>query len=172
MAVTEAYTLNFHFEDAEHNQSIWSIDVGVDGDVLSIAELEAVATQYHDLVNAVCRGVIRKVTASIELHRYTPGSASDEADVEEKAQLILRADGTDKTKVMTIPTWSELHTNSLTGLIPFDEAGVTDVDNLFKAIINGVTENAKTVRVLDSEKRPLTSIKSSEEIFTATRRRR
>lgn len=172
MAYTELYEIAWIIEDREGNSSTMTQRLSVDGDTLTIVDLQDYATQAYPIVSAVGRGEVKKAMLSMELGRWTSGTASDESDVEEKATFILKADGTDKTVTVTYPTWSEAHVLSDSGLIDLGAPDGSDIENFLGMLINGLTVGAKLVRMMDSEKRPLTAIKAAYESFTRTRRRR
>lgn len=170
MAFDHVYDLTFIIEDALNPSQIAAptLRVGVDGAELSWADLTALAAQVKPIIQNLINGHVRRAYASKMLTEWA-GAAAAAADVEEGALFILEASGTDKPVRLTIPTIDENFILNTTGKVDLTAAPVIAFTSL---LTNGITINAKLVRCIDSETRPLTGIRSATEVFTRSRKKR
>jgi len=170
MAYTHVYDLTFIVEDSQNPSQISAptIRVSVNDAELTWADLESLATTVRPIIATLINGHIRRAYASKKLLEWT-GTAASNADVEEGALFVLEAVGTDKAVRLTIPTLDESYSVANTGIIDLSNADIITFTNL---LVEGVTVNSKLVRVVDSEARPIISVKSANEVFSRSRKKR
>lgn len=169
MAFTDNYDVFFQIQDRERKAAILGFRVGADGTTLTSGDLDAWASAFEALLDVIVKGDIRKAAYTKILSIFTGNSAEDSADVEEQIATTWNVVGTDKKKLLSIPAVSEDYVDPSTGALLQEQA---DVDALIEALRDGIEVNGKTIRMLDSENRPMDSLSSGVETFRKPYKRR
>lgn len=169
MAFTDTYDISFQIVDRERKTSVLGFRVGADGVNLTSSLLDSYASAVEALLDVLVKGDIRKASYTKLLSVFTGNSADDSADVEEQVSLTFDVAGSEKVKLLSIPTISENYIDPATGTLLTEQG---DVVALIDGLVDGITVSGNLIRMLDSENRPMDGLRSGVETFRPNYKKR